>query len=142
MGYENALKFGLFKKVLKNTCRAAEMWKKSAFYAHSFAHKKVVFIVDGTLCAIAISSVNWNEKWNNKKKTSAFNEVEMQFDFSVSDNGECMRSAKRIQAIICSYKEWCNELWHRQHYDLLSPKEVEVRIEWEEHVCFFFLFSF
>lgn len=68
MGYENALKFGLFEKVLKNTCRAAEMWKKSAFYAHSLAHKKVVFIVDGTLYAIAISSVYWNEKWNNKKK--------------------------------------------------------------------------
>lgn len=80
-------------------------------------------------CMLLRSRVYIEMKSEITKKTSAFNEVEMQFDFSFSDNGECMRSAKRIQAIICSYKEWCNELWHRQHYDLLSPKEVEVRIE-------------
>lgn len=71
MGYENALKFGLFEKVLKNTCQAAEMWITNLLSTHIPLHiKKVVFIIDGTLCAIAISSVNWNEKWNNKKTVS------------------------------------------------------------------------
>lgn len=52
-----------------------------------------------------------------------------------------------IEADICSISVWigltncaasederARKREHRQHYDLLSPEEVEVRIEWEEHV--------
>lgn len=57
------------------------------------------------------------------------------------DNADKITAASQV--VICSFSpEWYNELCtlhriaYRQHNDLLSPEEVEVRIEWEEHVFF------